>query len=55
LIARDYAYVPSGFAGWITGGRRVDRHCLSEKKGSDANMLRGRGFGKRPRLQDFTD
>jgi hypothetical protein len=55
LIARDYAYVPSGFAGWITGGRRVERHCLSEKKGVNADMLRGRGFGKRPRLQDLAD
>lgn len=55
LIVRDYAYVPSGFAGWITGGRRVERHCLSEKKGGDADMLRGRGFGKRPRLQDLAD
>lgn len=55
LIARDYAYVPGGFAGWITGGRRVERHCLSEKKGSDADMLRHRGFGNRPSLQDLTD
>jgi len=55
LIMRDYAYVPSGFAGWITGGRRVERHCLSEKKGSEADMLRRRGFGKRPSLGDLAD
>lgn len=55
LIARDYAYVPSGFAGWLTGGRRVERHCLSEKKGRDADVLRSRGFGTRPFLQDLAD
>mgnify|MGYP001043922221 FL=1 len=55
LIARDFAYVPSGFAGMITGGRRIERHCLSEKKGSDADMLRARGLGKRPKLQDLAD
>jgi len=55
LIMRDYAYVPGGFAGWITGGRRVERHCLSEKKGSEADMLRRRGFGKRPSLGDLAD
>lgn len=55
LIARDYAYVPSGFGGWITGGRRVARHCLSEKKGQEAEMLRARRFGKRPDLKDLAD
>jgi hypothetical protein len=55
LIARDYAYVPGGFAGWITGGRRVERHCLSEKEGSTPDMLRHRAFGRRPSLQDLTD
>lgn len=55
LIARDYAYVPGGFAGWITGGRRVERHCLSEKRGVDADMLRRRGLGVRPKLQDLAD
>jgi len=55
LVARDFAYVPSGFAGWITGGRRVERHCLSEKQGSDADMLRGRGVGNWPRLEDLAD
>lgn len=55
LIARDYAYVPGGFAGWITGGRRVERHCLSEKRGVDADMLRRRGFGVRPKLQNLAD
>jgi hypothetical protein len=53
LIARDYAYVPSGFAGWITGGRRVERHCLSEKRGGTASMLRRYGFGMRPTLSDL--
>jgi hypothetical protein len=55
LLARDYAYVPSGFAGWITGGRRVERHCLSEKAGSSVRALRERGFGKRPTLGDLSD
>lgn len=55
LIARDYAYVPSGFAGWITGGRRVERHCLSEKKGSAIALLRRYGFGQRPTLGDLED
>lgn len=55
LIARDYAYVPSGFAGMVTGGRRVERHCLSEKKGGDAEMLLRHGFGKRPALKDLSD
>jgi hypothetical protein len=53
LIARDYAYAPGGLAGWITGGRRLERHCLSKKKGSAADMLRARGFGKPPKLQDL--
>jgi hypothetical protein len=53
LIARDYAYVPSGFAGWVTGGRRVERHCLSEKQGSTAALLRRYGFGERPTLADL--
>lgn len=55
LIARDYAYVPSGFAGWITGGRRVERHCLSESKGPSAEMLHRLGYGKRPTLRDLVD
>lgn len=55
LIARDYAYVPSGIGGSITGGRRVARHCLSEKNGHEAEMLRARGFGKRPDLKDLAD
>ncbi|WP_445191827.1 hypothetical protein ACT009_14810 [Sphingomonas sp. Tas61C01] len=53
LIARRYAYVPSGFAGWITGGRRVEDHCLSEKKGHAAALLRRSGFGQRPTLHDL--
>ena len=53
LIARDYAYVPSGFAGWVTGGRRVERHCLSEKRGSTTALLRRYGFGERPTLADL--
>jgi hypothetical protein len=53
LIARDYAYVPSGFAGWVTGGRRVERHCLSEKRGTTAALLRRYGFGERPTLADL--
>lgn len=53
LIARDYAFVPSGLAGMLTGGRRVERHCLTEKTGDDAEMLRRRGFGKRPTLEDL--
>ena len=55
LIGRDYAYVPSGFAGWITGGRRVEGHCLSEKKGSAVALLRRHGFGRRPTLVDLED
>jgi hypothetical protein len=55
LLARDYAYVPSGVAGWITGGRRVERHCFSEKSGRSFQALRERGFGKRPTLGDLTD
>lgn len=55
LIARDYAYVPSGFAGWITGGRRVERHCLSEKTGPVAAILHRHGFGQRPTLADLED
>ena len=55
LIARDYAFVPSGFAGWITGGRRVERHCLSEKKGGTSALLRRYGFGNRPALRDLED
>jgi hypothetical protein len=55
LIARDYAYVPSGFAGWITGGRRVEDHCLSKKKGGAAVLLRRSGFGQRPTLHDLKD
>ena len=55
LVARDYAFVPGGFAGWITGGRRVARHCLSEKQGSDADMLRARGVGKPPTIEDLAD
>lgn len=55
LIARDYAYVPGGFTGWITGGRRVERHCLTEKKGAEADLLRRRGFGTRPSLRDLAD
>lgn len=55
LLARDYAYVPSGFAGWITGGRRVERHCLSGKAGRSLQALRERGFGKRPTLGDLSD
>lgn len=53
LIVRDYAYAPVGLAGFATGGRRVERHCLSEKKGRDADMLRGLGLGKRPALADL--
>lgn len=55
LLARDYAYVPSGFAGWITGGRRIERHCFSEKSGRSFQALRERGFGKRPTLSDLSD
>lgn len=55
LLARDFAYVPSGFAGWITGGRRVERHCFSEKSGRSFQALRERGFGKRPTLGDFSE
>ncbi|MCW2395502.1 MULTISPECIES: hypothetical protein [unclassified Sphingobium] len=55
LIARDYAYVPGGFTGWITGGRRVERHCLTDKTGVDADFLRGQGFGVRPNLRDLAD
>ncbi|SEH18675.1 hypothetical protein SAMN05428974_2912 [Sphingopyxis sp. YR583] len=53
LIVRDYVYAPTGLAGLATGGRRLERHCLSEKKGRDADMLRGLGFGKRPTLADL--
>lgn len=55
LLARDYAYVPGGFAGWITGGRRIERHCFSEKSGRSFQALRERGFGKRPTLADLSD
>lgn len=55
LLARDFAYVPSGFAGWITGGRRVERHCFSEKSGGSFQALRERGFGKRPTLGELSD
>lgn len=55
LLARDYAYVPSGFAGWITGGRRIERHCFSERSGRSFQALRERGFGKRPTLSDLSD
>lgn len=55
LIARDYAYVPGGFVGWITGGRRVERHCMTEKRGAEAESLRRRGFGVRPSIHNLAD
>ena len=55
LILRDYAYVPGGFAGWITGGRRVERHCLSEKRGTAVALMRRHGFGRPPTLGDLED
>lgn len=55
LLARDYALVTSGFAGWITGGRRIERHCFSEKSGRSFEAIRERGFGKRPTLGDLSD
>jgi hypothetical protein len=55
LIGHDYAYVPSGFSGWITGGRRIARHCLSEREETAVNPLRQYGFGVRPRLRDLVD